>query len=148
MASLVAMDGTDEDVLERIQEQGTSFEPMSNKDDEKLNDGNNYKGLMSRDDYKRKRQEVLEDPVAKKAERLADAVQQDRAARDAAAKGLAEREAAKRERLQREIAAADDDAAAAAGDGADAGADAAKKPKKKKKKKPSEGAGLSFDVDD
>lgn len=142
------MDGTDADVLEQIQQQSGAFEHMQDRADEKLNDGNNYAGLMSRDDYKRKRAELLEDPVAKQAEAIADARQADRDARSQAEKERAEREAAKRERIQRELAAAAD--AGAAGDGTEAADDGAAdtKRKKKKKKKSAPGGGLSFEQED
>ena len=42
--------------------QAGAFEKMSDQQDERVNDGNHYKGLMSRDDYVRKRTEVGERP--------------------------------------------------------------------------------------
>ena len=38
------MEGTDADVIERMREQAGSFEARQDKVDERVNDGNNYKG--------------------------------------------------------------------------------------------------------
>ena len=51
--------------------QAGAFEKMSDQQDERVNDGNHYKGLMSRDDYVRKRTEVGERPKTDD-EKLAD----------------------------------------------------------------------------
>ena len=81
------MDGTDEDVLARMHEQAGSFETQSDRRDERVNDGNNYKGMMRAEDYKKRREEVLggeQLAEQKKAETIANAVKADRAAAAAA----------------------------------------------------------------
>ena len=139
-------------VLARIREQGGAFEHQSASSTkaDKVNDGNNYKGLMHLGDYKRKREEVLEDKEEKKREAVAEAVSADREARAKAAREREEREAQRRERLKAqlsEVAQGEGEASSEAATAADGEDEAAAKIKKKKKKKaPSEV--LSFDVDD
>ncbi len=144
-----AMDGSDAEVLERCREQAGSFENMQDRSDERLNDGNNYKGLMSRDAYVKKREEVLEDPTAKQKERIMSAVHQDREARDKDAQERAERERLRKERLQRELAGDGDGDGDGDGEAADDGPLAAPPSKKqKKKKKAAAGGALSFDAEE
>ena len=135
------MDGTDDDVLLRMRENAGSFEAQSDRRDERVNDGNNYKGMMRAEDYKKRREEVLggkELAEQKKSEAIANAVKADRAAAVEDARSREERERARKEKLQRELQQqADDD---------NDGTSAAKK--KKKRKRPNESAGLSFDVED
>ena len=142
----------DDDVLLRIREQGGAFAAKSDYTDDKLNDGNTYKGILSAAEYKKRRAEALEDPEEKKRELLLAARNADRAARDRDVRDREDREAARREKLRRELASADGDETAQSeaerqppsGDGDDGGGG----PKKKKKKKLAGGAALSFDVDD
>lgn len=147
------MDGTDADVLERMRDNAGSFERMQDTSDIKLNDGNNYKGLMTMDDYKKKRGEVIGGEALeaeKKAERIANLRAEDRDARTADASAREERERVRREKLKRELAAASSEGGGAADEDADGGAEdgggAAKKKKKKKAKK--DGPALSFDADE
>ena len=54
------MDGSDADVLMRMRDQVDNFEKKIGQDkDDKVNDGNNYKGMMRAEDYKKRREEVL-----------------------------------------------------------------------------------------
>lgn len=142
------MDGSDDDVLLRMREQADNFEVKVDDKDDKVNDGNNYKGMMSAADYKKRRAEVLEglDEESRKREKMRIAVEAAvHADRAAAAKDVTdreERERLRKERLQRELqekASSSSEPAAAEGGG---------KKKKKKKAKTGESAGLSFDADD
>ena len=140
------MDGTDEDVLLRMRDQADNFEGQTDRRDDKVNDGKNYAGMMSNEDYKKRRQEILEgtapDADAKKRAEVASAVdsarQADRAAAAKEAKDRDERERLRKEKLQKEL----DDAAEPAAEGGGGGA-----AKKKKKRKLGSGAelGLSFE---
>ena len=145
-------------VLLRIREQGGAFEAAgsASRADDKLNDGNNYKGMMALAEYKRRRTEVLEDPEEKKREAVASAKVADRQARDEEARQREEREAQRRERLKAQLA---QEAAAVAADGGGVQGDASaggatealgEQPKKKKKKKALAGevGALSFDADE
>ena len=49
---------TDGDIIGRMQEQADSFERMVDKTDDRINDGNNYRGLMNPKDYVAKRAQV------------------------------------------------------------------------------------------
>ena len=114
--------------------------------DERVNDGNNYKGMMRAEDYKKRREEVLggkELAEQKKSEAIANAVKADRAAAVEDARSREERERARKEKLQRELQQQPTDEQA---DDDNDGTSAAKK--KKKRKRPNESAGLSFDVED
>ena len=140
------MDGTDDDVLLRMRENAGSFEAQSDRRDERVNDGNNYKGMMRAEDYKKRREEVLggkELAEQKKSEAIANAVKADRAAAVEDARSREERERARKEKLQRELQQQPTDEQA---DDDNDGTSAAKK--KKKRKRPNESAGLSFDVED
>ena len=137
------MDGSDADILERMRDNAGGFEAQSNNQDDKVNDGNHYRGLMSVADYKSKRTEVLEDTAEKreleKKERLQSALEMDRlaASKDAAAKE--ERERLRKEKLKRQLEEGSRE------EEEDAGLE---KKKKKKKPKASTAAGLSFDADE
>lgn len=152
-------------VLLRIREQGGAFEAAgsASRADDKLNDGNNYKGMMALADYKRRRTEVLEDPEEKKREAVASAKVADRQARDEEARQREEREAQRRERLKAQLAQAtlrvDEEGTSVAADGGGVQGDASaggaaealgEQPKKKKKKKALAGevGALSFDADE
>jgi hypothetical protein len=139
---------TDEDVLARIREQGTAFEHQTDLRDDKLNDGNNYRGLMQNAEYKQRRIEVLEDQTereaAKRREAVSSALNADRAARDDEKRQREEREAARREKLRRQMEAEQADGAEDAAEGAKE--EGAKK--KKKRKAPSSTGALSFDADE
>ena len=132
------MEGTVEDVLERVQLQAGSFERMSDKKDERLNDGNNYKGLMDVHAYKKKRQEMALEPeqiMAAKEAAIRGKIQADQNAANKAGHDRAERERAKREALQRELSQPEksDDPAPT---------------KKKRKKNAAPSSALSFDAED
>ena len=130
------------DVLARIREQGSAFEHMTDRTDEKINDGSNYAGLMRPEDYKKKRVEVTMTEEEVRAKKVAAATARINADREAARAADGEREArerARKEKFQREQEAA---AAAAAAD------DGAGNPKKKQKKKKAAPSGLSFDADE
>ena len=47
-----------DDLIESMRAQAGAFEHMQDRSDERVNDGNNYKGLMNVQDYKKKRAEV------------------------------------------------------------------------------------------
>mmetsp|Transcript_41680 Transcript_41680/g.109935 ORF Transcript_41680/g.109935 Transcript_41680/m.109935 type:complete len:143 (-) Transcript_41680:291-719(-) len=132
-------------VLMRIREQGGAFEHRQDFSDEKLNDGNNYKGLMKASDYKKRRIEVLEDPVAKKLEAKLEAItaakNADRNAREREEREREEREAARRAKLKAELNGEHNDAAGEV-------QDARKEKKRRKKKAVAEVGALSFDVED
>tara|TARA_B110001452_G_scaffold258758_1_gene254337 strand:+ start:448 stop:669 length:222 start_codon:yes stop_codon:yes gene_type:complete len=49
---------TDGDIIGRMQEQADNFERMVDKTDDRINDGNNYRGLMNPKDYVAKRAQV------------------------------------------------------------------------------------------
>jgi hypothetical protein len=145
------MDGSDADVLLRMRDQADNFEKKSDMRDDKLNDGKNYAGMMSNEDYKKKRAEVLEEPDEdlRNREKTRCAIDSARHAdRDAAAKEVRdreEREKQRKARLKRDLeeqqqGSSDEPAAAPAGEA----------PKKKKKKKASysDASGLSFDAED
>ena len=135
------MDDTesDADVLLRIQDQGAAFAHQADRSDDKVNDGDNYKGVLSAADYKKRRVEVLEDPEEKKRDAIAAARNADRDARQRGARELEEREAQRRERIQKQLE-----------EGADTEQEsgAADTKKRKKKKKGGELSGLSFDADE
>ena len=142
---------SDADILDRLREQATAFQSQTDFNDARVNDGNNYKGLMNAADYKRRRLEVLEDPAVKKAEALAAARSADRDARAREARERDDREAARKEKLRRQLAEAEgdgDEAVNGNGDGGGGEADAERKRKKKKKRKAGEEGALSFDVDE
>ena len=148
------MDGTDEDVLLRMRENAGAFEAQSDMKDAKVNDGENYRGMMSAADYRKRRQEVLEgvDDEQRKREKTMNAamsaLQADRDAAVQAAREREERERLRKEKLRKQLEAEDDEQQQ--GEGGDGGVPPAEQgKKKKKKKKPNEaGAGLSFDADD
>eukprot|EP00320_Phaeocystis_rex_P002721 CAMPEP_0119097632 /NCGR_PEP_ID=MMETSP1178-20130426/180043_1 /TAXON_ID=33656 /ORGANISM="unid sp, Strain CCMP2000" /LENGTH=109 /DNA_ID=CAMNT_0007081581 /DNA_START=39 /DNA_END=368 /DNA_ORIENTATION=- len=106
--------------------------------DAKLNDGNNYAGLMNPKEYKAKRAELAKDDETIKKEKedmIRAKIRADRAAKSQADRDRESREQARREKLQRELS------------GAKADEEAEARPKKKKKK----GGGaptLSFDAED
>ena len=147
------MDGSDADVLLRMRDQADNFEAKTDSKDDKLNDGNNYRGMMSAEDYKKRRAEVLEgqDDEARKREKVQNAVdtarQADRAAAAKEVKDREERERVRKQKLQRELEAAEKEEAGEAGE-----ASASAAPKKKKKRKAGgaggAGVGLSFDADE
>uniref|UniRef100_A0A7S2BSL0 Uncharacterized protein n=1 Tax=Haptolina brevifila TaxID=156173 RepID=A0A7S2BSL0_9EUKA len=135
------MDGTDAEVLDRIRDQAGAFESQTDMKDAKVNDGNQYKGLLNVQDYKKRRAEAMEDPEVKeqkKRDAVANALAADRSKAAQDARDREAREAQRREKLQRELAAEQPPAEA---EGSSTG------PKKKKKKKLAEGA-LSFDADE
>lgn len=140
------MDGTDAEVIERMREQAGAFEHQSDKKDDRVNDGNNYKGLMNAADYKKRRVEVLEDPEEKKREQVLSALAKDRDARVQEVRDREAREAQRREKLQRELAGAEGEQAGEA-EAAEVSSSSGPK-KKKKKKKDADQGGLSFDVDE
>lgn len=49
---------SDADVIGRMQEQADNFERMVDKTDDRVNDGNNYRGLMNPKDYVAKRAQM------------------------------------------------------------------------------------------
>ena len=51
----------DADVIGRMQEQADNFERMVDKTDDRVNDGNNYRGLMNPKDYVAKRAQMAKD---------------------------------------------------------------------------------------
>ena len=149
------MDGSDADVLMRMRDQVDNFEKKIGQDkDDKVNDGNNYSGMLSAADYKKRRAEVLEDHdlETKKREKAHEiAKEKILADRAAAAKDVEEREERERlrkERLQAELAKASSGDA----EGSEEPGGSSDGPKKKRKKKAKalsgEGAGLSFDADE
>ena len=72
------------DVLARIREQGSAFEHMTDRTDEKINDGSNYAGLMRPEDYKKKRVEVTMTEEEVRAKKVAAATARINADREAA----------------------------------------------------------------
>lgn len=52
---------SDADVLIRLQDQADNFERMVDKTDDRINDGNNYRGLMNPKDYVAKRAQMSKD---------------------------------------------------------------------------------------
>ena len=144
------MDGSDADVLERMRDNAGAFEAQQDHKDNKVNDGENYKGMMSVADYRKKRQEVLEgvDEESKKRAKMVDAavnaVKADRAAAAQAEEDRIEREKQRKEKLQKQLQESEA-AAEGAGSSSSSGAAAGKK---KKKRKATEAAGLSFDADE
>jgi hypothetical protein len=143
------MDGTDQDVLERMRENAGAFEVQANKADERLNDGNNYRGLMSVDDYKAKRTEILEDTAEKRAKEKADKLQTaldaNRADAVKAEREREERERQRKEKLKRELEGSSEGGGGSSSVGGD---EEGQKKKKKKKKKDPESMGLSFDAEE
>ena len=146
------MEGTSDEVLYRMREQADAFESQTDRRDDKVNDGNNYKGVMSAADYKKRRLEVLEEndedrDAKERAAKLgaaAAAVAADLKAASQDRTDREEREKQRKEKLQKELQqAADAEADEAAGDSS-----AAPKKKKKKKAPQGEAAGLSFDAED
>ena len=119
---------------------------MTDSTDDRVNDGNNYKGLMKASDYKAKREAVIHGNVSadtlaeRKIAAAAAVLEKDRAAKEQAEKDRQQREEARREKLKRELQEADADAADAK--------EAPEGGKKKKKKKPAAGVTLSFDADE
>ena len=141
------MEGSDADIIMRMREQAGSFEAQTNNKDDRVNDGNNYKGLMKADDYKKRRVEVLggeELALEKQREKVANALQADRTAAVQDARDREERERLRKEKLQRELQKATDDTEVEADD---VSREAPKK-KKKRKKGLGETAGLSFDAEE
>ena len=149
LAAAQSMDGTDQDVLERMRENAGAFEVQANKADERLNDGNNYRGLMSVDDYKAKRTEILEDTAEKRAKEKADKLQTaldtNRADAVKAEREREERERQRKEKLKRELEGSSEGGGGSSSVGGD---EEGQKKKKKKKKKDSESMGLSFDAEE
>ena len=147
------MDGTDQDVLERMRDNAGAFEAQSNKVDERVNDGANYAGLMSVGDYKKKRTEILEDTAAKrakdKADKLQGALDENREAARLAEREREERERQRKEKLKRELEEGEGGSSGGGGGDSSNGnlAGEGHKKKKKKKKNP-EAAGLSFDAEE
>ena len=152
-------------VLLRMREQAGAFTGSSSagKTEARLDDANNYKGMMNLSDYKRKREDLFEDPEEKKRKAMQSAVSAaltaDRDAKLRDERDREEREAQRRERIRAQLAAgaagssgAGGDAAAAQDGGAAAGdshdgssSSSGVAAKKKKKKKASELSVLSFD---
>ncbi|KAL1529638.1 hypothetical protein AB1Y20_000580 [Prymnesium parvum] len=136
------MDGTDEEIIERMRDNAEAFEQMTDNTDDRVNDGNNYRGLMKASEYKAKREAVVAGNVSE--ETLADRklaaaaamVIKDREAKEQAEKDRQQREADRREKLKRELEEIEE---------ADSSTGSSKKVKKKKKK---EAGALSFDLDD
>ncbi len=128
-------------VLARIQGQSDVFEAGVDRTDAKVNDGNNYAGLMNPKDYKAKRAELAKDDQTIRKEKD-DAIRAkilvQRAEKDKDLREREGREQARKEKLRRELAGA----AEGEGEEAEAGA------KKKKKKKGGGAPTLSFDVED
>ena len=120
---------------------------MSDSTDDRINDGNNYKGLMKASDYKAKREAVVAGNVSdntiaeRKLAAAAAAIEKDRAAKETAEKERLQREEARREKLKRELQEAESAAGSSKEEAGEGG-------KKKKKKKAAAGAALSFDIED
>jgi hypothetical protein len=128
-------------VLARIQGQSDVFEAGVDRTDAKVNDGNNYAGLMNPKDYKAKRAELAKDDETIKKEKddaIRAKILAQRAEKDKDLREREGREQARKEKLRRELAGA------AEGEGEEAEAAA----KKKKKKKGGGAPTLSFDVED
>ena len=128
-------------VLARIQGQSDVFEAGVDRTDAKVNDGNNYAGLMNPKDYKAKRAELAKDDETIKKEKddaIRAKILAQRAEEDKDLREREGREQARKEKLRRELAGA------AEGEGEEAEAAA----KKKKKKKGGGAPTLSFDVED
>ena len=114
--------------------QADAFEKGVDKTDARINDGNQYKGLMDMKEYKAKRAMLAkdEDEVRKEKEDAVRAkIRADRAAKERADRDREDREKARREKLQRELSASKDEEEA---------------PRKKKKKKAA--PTLSFDAEE
>ena len=117
-----------------------------------MNDGNNYRGLMSVADYKSKRTEIIEDTAEKrakdKADKLKSALEANRAAATQAERERQERELQRKEKLKRELAAAQEAGGDEEEEGGAANGGGSAKKKKKKKAKVTEASGLSFDAEE
>lgn len=145
-----------EELIGRLNEaQNFEHAGSSTRQDERVNDGKHYAGLMSSSSYKEKRAQVSvkEDVKANREAQLTAARAKKHADIDAKDKAEQERDArelARKEKLKRELASAGgmhgEDGAAAA-DAAQGGNAEAKTGKKRKQKKASGGAALSFDAD-
>lgn len=157
------MDGTDEEVVERMRyarlrlapmitltllstlecrENADAFEIMTDNTDDRVNDGNNYRGLMKASEYKAKRDAIVagnisEDTIAeRKLAAAALALKKDRDAKEQALKEREQREANRREKLKRELEGLAEPEALGI------------KPTKGSKRKKKEVSALSFDFDD
>ena len=103
------MDGSDADVLDRMRDNAGSFEAAGTASlvDERVNDGNNYRGLMSVADYKNKRTEIIEDTAAKREQdrkdKMSSALNADKTAADMDKAAAAERERVRKEKLKRQL---------------------------------------------
>ena len=151
---LLRMDGSDADVLLRMRDQADNFEKKVGKDkDDKVNDGNNYSGMLSAADYKKRRAEVLEDHDLESIKRekaheiIKEKILADRAEAAKDVQEREERERLRKERIQAELAKASS-SGDAEGDEEPSGSSGGPKKKKKKKAVVGEGAGLSFDADE
>lgn len=124
-------------IVERVRDQGSNFEHMQDQTDNKVNDGNNYRGLMNPKDYAAKRLQVAKDDEEVRKEKedaIRAKIKADRAAKQQADDARQEREAARREKLQRELNKDE--------------SQEEQQPDKKKRKKKASGPVLSFDVED
>mmetsp|Transcript_23368 Transcript_23368/g.39913 ORF Transcript_23368/g.39913 Transcript_23368/m.39913 type:complete len:135 (+) Transcript_23368:107-511(+) len=133
------MDGTDEEVLERMRDNAGGFEKMTDRKDERLNDGNNYKGLMKASAYREKRAEMAVDPEELLKQKVTAAINKEQKARQDAEEERQQRDAERRERLKQQLASADREEDAEPTEGGQ---------KKKKRKKAAAGPSLSFDADE
>mmetsp|Transcript_46781 Transcript_46781/g.77476 ORF Transcript_46781/g.77476 Transcript_46781/m.77476 type:complete len:138 (-) Transcript_46781:366-779(-) len=128
------------EVIERMREQAGAFEHMQDRTDDRVNDGNNYRGLMNVKDYKKKREEVSLSAEERKSREEAAARSRLLADRSAKSKAEAAREARekiKREKLQRELAEAQEP-----------GEEQLANVAKKRKKKSAATSTLSFDAEE
>eukprot|EP00965_Chrysotila_dentata_P154391 5102068-Pleurochrysis_carterae.AAC.2 len=115
---------------------------MQDRSDERVNDGNNYRGLMNVADYSKKRKEVSMAPEERRA-KLEDVVREKLNAekRQVQKEELERQERArlKKERLQKELKASED---------TEQEAHAPADSKKKKRRKTPSSSFLSFDTED
>lgn len=118
---------------------------MADNTDDRVNDGNNYRGLMKASEYKARREEVIANNVSAEVEAkrkqaaVEELIRKDREAKDQADKERLEREAERREKLKRELSGISGKAGST---------DESLKSSKKKRKKEKEGSALSFDADE